>query len=194
MIHINLLSPEREKPSRREPVSSFDRSGQKITVACTLMLVAAAAGVGWWYWSLQQESARLADVLASAKQESQRLRAAIVQVQKFEDQRAQLQQRVTLIEQLKRGQSGPVHLLDQISRGLPEQLWLTQFEQKGDDLTIEGRCMTLNSLSDFVGNLERSGWFKRPVEILDSRSDQVQAADTSVIKFTIKAKFVPPVA
>ena len=38
------------------------------------------------------------------------------QVQKFETRKAQLQQRVTLIEQLRRGQTGPVHVLDEVSK------------------------------------------------------------------------------
>lgn len=194
MIRINLLSPDREKPQRRQAVSSFDASGQKVTVACTLILALAGVGVAWWYWSLQQESSRLTDLLTNAQQESARLRTTIVEVQKFESQRMQLQQRVNLIEQLRRGQSGPVHMLDEISRGLPEQLWLTQLDQKGVELTIEGRCIALTSLSDFVGNLERSGWFAKPVEILDSQIDQVQGAETTLIRFTIKAKFAPPSA
>lgn len=193
MIRINLLNPEREQPKRRKKaVSSFDASGQKVAVMATLLLALAGVGVAWWYWSLDQESTRLADLVANAQQESQRLKATIAQVERFEAQRAQLQMRVTLIEQLRRGQSGPVHMLDEISRSLPEQLWLTQIEEKGGALTIEGRCIAYTSLSDLVGNLERSGWFKRPVEIVDSQMDQVQGAETSLIRFTIRARFSPP--
>jgi type IV pilus assembly protein PilN len=192
MIHINLLSPERERPKRRRTISPLNVSGQKVTVACTLILALAGVGVAWWYWSLQQESNRLSEMLTNAQLESERLRTNIAQVQKFEEQRAQLQKRVTLIEQLRRGQSGPVHMLDEISRALPDQLWLTLLEQKGSDLTIEGRCIALTSLSDYVGNLERSGWFTRPVEIIDSKLEQVQGAETTLIRFTIKARFAPP--
>ena len=42
--------------------------------------------------------------------------------------------------------------------------WLTQVRQQGFDVTIEGRCLSLTSLSDFIGNLEASRYFKRPVE------------------------------
>ena len=70
MIRINLLGTERERPKKREHLSSFEASGQKITLACTLILVVAAAGVAWWYWSLQKESTRLADDLAYAQQAS----------------------------------------------------------------------------------------------------------------------------
>ena len=55
-----------------------------------------------------------ADITA-AQQETQRLHSVIMQVQQFEQRKTQLQQRVTLIEQLRKEQIGPVHMLDQIS-------------------------------------------------------------------------------
>ena len=71
-------------------------------------------------------------------------------MQQFEQRKAQLQQRVVLIEQLRKGQTGPVHMLDQISRALPPMLWLTELKQVGADVVIDGHCTTLTGLSDFV--------------------------------------------
>ena len=59
MIRINLISQTREKPRRRASASTLVGSGQKITVACTLILALAALGVGWWYWSLRKEAGKL---------------------------------------------------------------------------------------------------------------------------------------
>ena len=89
-------------------------------------------------------------------------------MQQFEQRKAQLQQRVVLIEQLRKGQTGPVHMLDQISRALPPMLWLTELKQTptGTDVVIDGKCTTLTGLSDFVSNLEASGYFKRSIEIV----------------------------
>jgi predicted negative regulator of RcsB-dependent stress response len=52
MIRINLLAAERAaaKKSRTIPV------GQKLTVGCTLILIAAGLFVGWRYWSVSRES------------------------------------------------------------------------------------------------------------------------------------------
>ena len=192
MIRINLISQTREKPRRRPTASTLVGSGQKITVACTLILALAALGTGWWYWSLRKEASRLKDDIAAAEAETRRLQTLIVQVRQFEDRKAQLQQRVTLIETLRRGQSSPVHVLDAISRSVPEMLWLTQLDQKGPDLTIEGRCLTLTSISDFVDNLGRSGWFKKPVEIVNSQVEQGAAGAGELIKFTVRAQVVSP--
>ncbi len=194
MIRINLLARDRDRAPRR---MAF-RPGQHITVASTLILLLAGLFIGWWYWSLRKDAARMDDELAAAQQEKARLASLIKQVEQFEARKGQLQQRVTLIEQLRKGQSGAVHMLDEVSRSLPDGLWLTEMKQTGADLTISGRCVVLTSLSDFVGNLEASGWFARPVEIVDSQAERVPGAGaaggatTELIRFTVKAQFAPP--
>ena len=184
MIRINLLTVDRERTKRK---AKFE-IGQKITAACSLILVAAALVVGWWFWSLQRESANLDQQIADAERETQRLQSVIQQVAQFEWRRAQLQQRVTLIEELRKGQTGPVHLLDHISRSLPESMWLTDLKQAAGEITLEGRCTSLNALSDFVSALEASNLFERPVEIIDSRVEPATAATPELIRFSVKAR------
>ena len=184
MIKINLLSVDRERAKRK---AKF-QIGQKVTVACSLILVAAALVVGWWFWSLQRASADLDQQIADAERETQRLQSVIQQVAQFEGRRAQLQQRVTLIEELRKGQTGPVHLLDQISKALPEAMWLTDLKQAGNEITVEGRCTSLNSLSDFVSALEASGLFERPVEIIDSRVEPATTSTPELIRFSVRAR------
>jgi type IV pilus assembly protein PilN len=191
MIRINLLTLEATRPKRRKRIS-IDLA-QKVPIACSFILVGTGLLLGWWYWSLQKESARLAEEVTAAEQETARLRTLIVQVQQFERQRAQLTQRVSLIETLRRGQSGPVHLVDEVSRSLPEMLWLTGMTQQANEVIVEGRCISLSSLSDFVANLESSAYFKKPVEIVDSQIETPQPGQQELIKFSIKAQFSPPV-
>ena len=189
MIRINLLAVDRERTRRK---GKF-QTAQKVTIGSSLILVAAALIVVWWWWSLGKASTELDQRIADAERETARLRSLIQQVAQFEQQRAQLQQRVSLIEQLRKGQSGPVHMLDQLSRALPETMWLTDLKQAGDDVTIDGRCTSLTALSDFVANLENSNYFARPVEIVDSQVEgATQERPTDLIKFTVKAKFVQP--
>ena len=52
--------------------------------------VASALLVGWWYWSLQNESADLNQQITDAQRETARLQSVIQQVRQFEDQRAEL--------------------------------------------------------------------------------------------------------
>lgn len=189
MIRINLLAVDRERSKRR---AKF-QTAQKVTIGSSLILVLSALIVVWWWWSLGQASTELDQRIADAERETARLKSLIQQVAQFEQQRGQLQQRVSLIEQLRKGQSGPVHMLDQLSRALPETMWLTDLKQAGDDVTIDGRCTSLTALSDFVANLENSNYFARPVEIVDSQVEgATQERPSDLIKFTVKAKFVQP--
>ena len=183
MIRINLLAVGR-KPEKK-PVLA----GQKVAILGTAILAAAALLIGWRFFSLKQESTRLDDDLRSAQQEQLRLRSILQQVQDFERRKQQLQQRVALIEELRKGQSAPVRMLDEISRALPDRLWLTTLTQDATGVKLEGRTTSLTSLSDFVGNLEGSGYFARPVEILDS---QVDTQQTDVVRFVVKAQFQLP--
>jgi type IV pilus assembly protein PilN len=184
LITINLLAVDRDRVKRK---AKF-QVGQKLTAACTLILVTAGFVVGWWFWSLRSDSANLDQQIADAERETQRLQSVIRQVAQFEARRVQLQQRVTLIEELRKGQTGPVHLLDHISKSLPESMWLTDLRQAANDITIEGRCTTLNALSDFVSALEASNLFERPIEIIDSRVEEATLTMPELIRFSVRAR------
>jgi type IV pilus assembly protein PilN len=186
MIRINLLAGERRAAKAATP--AFDIA-QKITVAGSLILVVTALGLGWRYWAMGQAETQIVSDIDAAKREELRLAAVLKQVSDFESQRGQLQQRVSLIDDLRRGQSAPVHIIDQISRSLPEMTWLTNLKQDGYDVTMQGRCTSLTALSDFVGNLEATRYFKKPVEIVSSVVVTDQRSGTDLIEFTIKGSF-----
>ena len=122
-----------------------------------------------------------------------RLHSVILQVQQFEQRKAQLQQRVVLIEQLRKGQTGPVHMLDQLSRALPPMLWLTELRQVDNTIVIDGRCTAITGLSEFVGNLEATGYFKRSIEIVSTTTETTTTpAVGEMVRFSIKADFQQP--
>ena len=187
MIRINLLAVERGAAKRTALIPAAHR----VTIGASLILLGTALFVGWWFWSLRQTSQRIDEDIVRAEIETQQLRSVLTQVQKFETRKAQLQQRVTLIEQLRRGQSGPVHMLDEISRAVPERLWLTELSQKGQEVTLAGMTTSFTGVSDLVANLESSRWFKRPVDIIDSQmSSDPKTGD--LVKFSVKATFDNP--
>lgn len=190
MIRINLLAVDRGVVKKKLGVGVT--AAQRVTIGAALIMLTAIVGVGWWYWSLQSDSRRLDEEIARADIESQQLRSVLAKVQTFEAEKTRLQQRVTVIEQLRRAQTGPVHILDEVSRSLPDRLWLVSMGQREKDYTIEGRTTSLTALSDFVANLEGSAWFKRPVEILDSQVDQTPNGD--LVRFTIRATSQNPEA
>ena len=167
MIRINLLAVERERTKKTRGISI--PAHQRATIGASLILLATVLGVGWWFWSLRQNSIRIDEEIARAEIQTQQLRSVLAQVQKFEARKAQLQQRVSLIEQLRAGQGGPVRVLDEISKSLPDRLWLTDMTQVGNEFTIGGTTTSMTAVSDFIANLEATRFFKKPVEIVDSQ-------------------------
>jgi len=187
MIRINLLAVERERSKRR---ATFQLA-EKVTVACSLILVATGVFLVWWWWTLSRQSADLDRDIATAQSETARLHIVIGRMQRAEQSRNQLEQRVALIEQLRKSQTAAVHLVDEVSRTIPDGLWLNSLQQKGADVTIEGRCLVLNAVSDFVSNVQSCNYFKRPVDV-STDSERNEQAGTDLVKFTLKAQYAPP--
>jgi type IV pilus assembly protein PilN len=196
VIRVNLIG-ERKSAKKKFafPIA------QQVPLACGAVLVLAVLGVGWRDWSLGREAARFTADITKAQKETASLKSVIAQVESFEQQKAELQQRVELIEQLRADQTGPVHMLDEISRSLPPMLWLTQLKQtpNSNEVLIDGRSNTLTSISDFVASLEATGYFQKSIEIVSTTSDTSSAAEKAaaattgeLIKFQIKAVFKTP--
>ena len=187
MIRVNLLG---ERPAARKRFAFA--TSQRLLVGCSAILALSGGVIGWRYLDISSASRRINADLAVAQKEATRLHPIIAQVQQFEQRKTQLQQRVELIERLRSDQKGPVHMLDEISRALPPTIWLTELKQNptGNEVLIDGRSATLTGLSDFVTNLQTSGYFQRSVEIVNSSSESKGEAE-ELIHFQVKAVFQP---
>ena len=186
MIRINLMAVERGRTARRFGAEL----GNKVSLACVAILVAVVALVVWQLLSVRGDAARLDDQLRLVDADLASMADVVGRRNEFEARSAELARRVALIERLREGQSGPVRMLDQISRGLPEGVWLTELRQEGANITIQGRATGLTVLSDLVVALESSGYFALPVDIVDSQLESEEAGD--VVRFELRAEFIGP--
>jgi len=192
MIRINLLSAEKPiaATASRGPKISLNISEKAGPIAALFVLAGCAGYIALDYLRLQQQDAALHQELIAARAEKARLQPILREVERFESQKRDLQLRVNLIEELRQNQAGPVHLLDQVSRSVPDRLWLLDMKQTASEIILDGKTSTLSSLADFVANLEASGYFAKPVEI--TNSEEEKANETDLIKFTVKATFEMP--
>jgi type IV pilus assembly protein PilN len=186
MIRVNLIAGERR--AAKTAGRSMDIA-QRATLGGTALLIVTALAVGGRFWMMWQAESRVGGDIEAAKREEARLAEVLKQVADFDAQREELQRRVTLIDELRRGQNAPVHMVDEISRSLPEMTWLTNLKQEGYDVTLQGRCLSLTALSDFVGNLEATRYFKKPVEIVSSEVVKGEKDGPELISFTVKGTF-----
>jgi type IV pilus assembly protein PilN len=186
MIRINLLATERKQAKAASPGI---QAGQTMMVIGSLVLIATVVGVGWRYWAINQEKAQIAREIETQKREEARLQEILKQVNEFQNRRKVLEARLALIDELRKGQTAPVHMIDQISKALPDMTWLTNMQQTGYTMQIQGTCLSLTSLSDFIGNLEASRYFIRPVEIIETHVDPAAKDGPELILFTIRGTF-----
>jgi len=190
VIRINLLTVERTRTRARKPTVTMP-AAQRVTVGACIVLIGTILGIGWWFWSLRTQSLMLDREIARAETDTRNLRSVLAQVQKFETRKGQLQQRVTLIEQLRKGQAAPARVLDQISRSVPDRLWLADLKQAGNDFTLDGFATSMTALSDFVAGIEGTKWFRKPVEIIDSQVTS-DTKNGDLVRFTVKASYFDP--
>ena len=188
MIRINLMAVERDRARRRFSIG-IDL-GQKFTLACGAIFVVVVAVVVWQVVSVRGETIRLDEQLVSVNQELASMSDVVERRNEFETRSAELARRVALIEELRAGEAGPGRMLDEISRGLPDGVWLTELRQEGPDISIFGQATTLTALSDMVVALESSGYFMLPVEIIDGQLETQEAGE--VVRFELRAEFRLP--
>ena len=79
MIRVNLLAVERRRAKKKLNL----QVGQKLIIGCSLILVAAGMFMGWRYWALSREGARIDQDVQAAQKETARLQGIIQQVRQF---------------------------------------------------------------------------------------------------------------
>ena len=190
MIRVNLLAPERptkKKGGGRAAGGGLSVAPGAVQVYLFLALFAGGALVLcaalWWYESTKIK--KLDSDIAAAEQRQRELQAIKVQVDALEAKRKTFQQKVDLIERLKAEQSAPVHLLDELSKNLPDFVWLTSLDQTGPIVRISGQSSGYTSVADFISALQRSGYFPL-VDLVSS------AESANIITYTLQATFKSP--
>jgi type IV pilus assembly protein PilN len=181
MIRINLLQV-REVKHRLELRS-------QIRVACMLLVMAVGLGVWVLYTQGQTRQARERE-LQQLEAEIKSLEKIIQEVQQFEERRAFLQRELGAIKGLRASQRFPAPYLDEISRRLPDQVWLVALKESGSSVRISGKSLNGNpGVADFMKNIERSPLFGT-AGLIESKSETLQ--DRSVMSFTIAVPIIAP--
>ncbi len=149
MIKINLL-PSKKKPPKK--VSEL----QKQLMIGTLILVVVLAGMAF-FWKLQSDKiASLEKAKAGAEARLREQDVILKEVKNVEDERKKVSEKIEIIEKLKKNQSGPVRLLDEISTALPQGVNLASLAENNNNINIDGEAFTNEDVVRFVEHLKAS--------------------------------------
>jgi type IV pilus assembly protein PilN len=182
MITVNLLANAPGTGPRRVWIPQAQRS----IAAGFMLLVVTAAGVGGWWWYLRDQSLGVEAGIATIEADLVRLQDIAVQVEAASARKAELTERVGLINRLRAGKRAPVRLLETVSRSVPDGLWLIEIKQTDAFVRIDGRARSLTSVTDFAQRMQNAGYFRRPVEILTTMAEVYEQAN--VVRFVVRAE------
>jgi type IV pilus assembly protein PilN len=178
MVRINLL------PVR---VSKRKEAGKQQLILFALLLVGGL--LANYLWSSARASdlkARQAE-LAHTREKIADLERIIGEVRNIKEQQQELQQKLDVLDRLKAGRSGPVHLLDDLATITPRQLWLSKFEEKGGAVDFQGAAATIDDVSAFMTALKGSKYFSK-VELKKTAAvDLLKAGVDRQVNFEITA-------
>ncbi len=153
MMRINLLPHRQIKRAERQ--REFGLMG--------LMAAGAACAVvflGWQFLGAQKDSlfernGRLEKAIASLDKE-------IADIKDLKDQISNVLERKQIVENLQSNRSQSVVILDELTRQLPEGLYLKSIKQTGNLITLEGVADTNARVATLVRNLSVSNWMESP--------------------------------
>jgi len=161
MIKINLIAEKKQtrtKAAAGAAVSPDGPSASQNLVLVALFLLGVAVAGGWW-WKLSHEIERLQADNVAADAELERLEEVRKKGDQYKKQKELLARKIELITNLKKQQDVPVHILDQISKKLPEFLWLEGMSVNNNQVSLNGKATTYNAVTNFYNNVDRSGLF-----------------------------------
>ena len=186
MIKINLIAERKAakaKPAGGGVKLEAGAETQTILLAGILLLGVIVSGV--WWWSKNNETKQWQGKIQEAQVELDRLEEVRKKGEYYKAQKERLERQIQLVTDLKKQQDVPVHILDQISKNLPEFLWLDSMSASANQINLAGKATTYNAVSNFYNNLTNSGHFTGVV--LGRASEGPDG-----VGFTLNCTFAPP--
>ncbi|HMD33053.1 MAG TPA: PilN domain-containing protein [Candidatus Acidoferrales bacterium] len=189
MIRINLLGQPRPKKVR---AGGAPLEGTLQVAFLVVALVVGAGFLGVHYNIQRRELAGYQKEITGLTAERTRLQGIKAEVDRRQQEKAALKQRIDVIEQLQRSRSGGQELLDALANTVNrvDALWMNGLKRTGNTLQMDGAADSLNAVASFITELKRSGYFDK-VEIKETKQDERHPNATTFI-FTLMADFMLP--
>jgi Tfp pilus assembly protein PilN len=162
MIRINLIGEKKKKSGKKKSSGGglkLEGAGGGSNALLVGILLVGVVAAGFWWWTLSKDLTSWKQQITDADAEIKRLEAIIKKGEEYEAKKALLARKIDLITDLKRQQGVPVYILDQVSRNLPEFLWLDRLSASTNEINISGKATNYNAVSNFYTNLSDSGYF-----------------------------------
>ena len=188
MIRINLLGTPKAKNRRggaaaAPAIEMGDVGSPMVKVLVAIALTIAINGFTWFRLDRQAQSidAKM-KVAEQTNRELSDVKAKYLERQKEADN---YKRRVDVIDQLRKGQNGPVELLNTIASTVngTEAVWFNTMKDQGANISIEGMALSTDAVANLISNLQKTGYFKN-IEIKETYQDD-SVKDMQAFQFTL---------
>jgi type IV pilus assembly protein PilN len=153
MPRINLLPWREEERKKRQT---------DFMIAMGASFVAGVIVVAGTIFAYSQMIAHQQDRNARLEAEIVELEKSIAEIDGLERQKERLLARMEIIEQLQRSRPEIVHLFDEITRQLPEGVYLTGMRQNGSAVEVMGIAQSSTRVSALMRQVDSSEWLTDP--------------------------------
>jgi type IV pilus assembly protein PilN len=189
MIRINLLKPEAKDARDIRPAGPPERAAKKPPAIGNLLLLLVIVGLAGWFYFQKKAIDEERELLEAAQAEKAKLQYVIARLNELETRKQTLQRQIGLINDLKSTQDLVVRIVDEISRHLPEWVWLTEAGYDTRTLQLKGKALSNNLIADYAANLESSEQLSN-VEIVSTA--QRKSGNDVILEFSMNARIVRP--
>jgi type IV pilus assembly protein PilN len=168
MLKINLLpirQLQKQAKARKEILGIA-------ALFFSLLLILGAVGI------LQASKANtLKAETAKLNQEKQTYDKILAEIKKLEVDKKEMENKISIIKQLKSESSLTVHLLDDVAKKLDSgRMWLTTLDQQGSSLSLTGVALDNKTIAEFMNALDASPYIS-DVNLSDSSLTKVAGQD-----------------
>ena len=183
MIRINLL-----------PVRAVKKREMGRQILALFAVVLLGAGVGNYLWFSDRDGVvqKQASALAATKARIAELDKTIGEVKNINARKVEVEKKLAVLDELRRGRSGPVRLLDALSTSLPKKAWLKSFTEERGAVKLAGSAVSHDEVAELMRNLNSMVWTPKGIgrlveqrrEAKTSRVELVQA-DVAIEEFSV---------
>ncbi len=149
MARINLL-PWREALREEQQKTFINALALSVLMTCLLF------GLVYQYIEGRKDYQRSRNDFLKA--EIVKVDEKIAEIKKITDKKEKLRAKIEVIEGLQSSRSEIVHVFDELRKLTPEGIYLTDFTQKGDKLTLKGRLTANSEVSALMDAIVASKW------------------------------------
>jgi type IV pilus assembly protein PilN len=189
MIRINLLAERKQKKQKivATMVATEKKKAPALLVTLLTVIVGTLLVMGLAYFllslsvdSLKEDQQKNNALIAESKKK-------IEEVKRYEELNKAIESKANLIRTLKKDQSTPVRLIDNISKILPNDVWLTSVSYNNPQVVLEGVAFTNFEVVAFIENLKKSPDYS-DVYLIESKQGVEEAVDVYIFKLNFRTR------